>query len=70
MHVDNWNPDTYLWILKECDVPYVPEEWNKLLLKYGQNKAKVTGVTILGRYLSKMRLNQWKEYRWEHTEFL
>jgi hypothetical protein len=48
----------------------VPEEWNKLLLKYGQNKAKVTGVTILGRYLSKMRLNQWKEYRWEHTEFL
>jgi hypothetical protein len=59
-----------LWILKECDVPYVPEEWNKLLLKYGQNKAKVTGVTILGRYLSKMRLNQWKEYRWEHTEFL
>ena len=35
MHVDNWNPDTYLWILKECDVPYVPEEWNKLLLKYG-----------------------------------
>lgn len=70
MHVDNWNPDTYLWILKECDVPYVPEEWNKLLLKYGQNKAKVTGVTILGRYLSKMRLNQWKDFRWKDNEFL
>ena len=33
MHVDNWNPDTYLWILQEIDVPYVPDEWNKLLLK-------------------------------------
>ena len=21
MHVDNWNPDTYLWILQEVDVP-------------------------------------------------
>jgi hypothetical protein len=31
MHVDNFKPDTYLWILQECDVPYVPEEWNKLL---------------------------------------
>jgi hypothetical protein len=27
MHVDNWNPDTYLWILQEADVPYVPKEW-------------------------------------------
>ena len=25
MHVDNWEPDTYLWILQECDVPYIPE---------------------------------------------
>ena len=23
MHVDNWNPDTYLWILQEADVPYI-----------------------------------------------
>ena len=29
MHVDNWDPNTYLWIIQECDVPYVPEEWNK-----------------------------------------
>ena len=31
MHVDNWNPDTYLWILEECDVPFVPKEWNGIL---------------------------------------
>jgi hypothetical protein len=70
MHVDNWNPDTYLWILQECDVPYIPDEWNKLLANYGKDRSKVTGMTILGRYLSKMKLKQYREYRWEHTEFL
>ena len=70
MHVDNFNPDTYLWILQECDVPYVPEEWNKLLATYGKDRAKLTGTTILGRYLSKMKLKQWRDYRWKDTEFL
>ena len=58
LHVDNFNPDTYLWILQECDVPYVKDEWNNLLMKYGKDKSKLTGMTILGRYLSKMKLKQ------------
>ena len=69
-HINNWDPDTYLWVLQEIDVPYVPDEWNKLLMKYGQDRAKLTGMTILGRYLSKMKLKQYKDFRWEHTEFL
>ena len=70
MHVDNWNPDTYLWILQECDVPYIPDEWNKLMASYARDNKKISGVTIIGRYLSKMKLKQWKEYRWKDTEFL
>ncbi|HZK22734.1 MAG TPA: hypothetical protein VFC62_01385 [Atopostipes sp.] len=70
MHIDNWDPKTYLWILQECDVPYVPEEWNKLLLTYAKDPAKAKGSTILGRYLSKMKLAQYKKYRWEDTESL
>ena len=70
MHVDNWNPDTYLWILQEADVPYVPDEWNSLMEKYARDKSKVTGMTILGRYLSKMKLKQFKDYRWKDTAFL
>ena len=70
MHVDNFNSDSYLWILQDCDVPYVPEEWNKLLATYGKDRAKLTGTTILGRYLSKMKLKQWRDYRWKDTEFL
>ena len=70
MHVNNWDPNTYLWILQECDVPYIPDEWNSLLAKYGKDKSKMTGATILGRYLSKMKLKQYKDYSWKDTDFL
>ena len=70
LHVDNWDPDTYLWILQECDVPYIPEEWNKLLASYGKDRSRVTGMTILGRYLSKMKLKQFKDHRWKDTAYL
>lgn len=70
MHVDNWNPESFLWILQEADVPWVPEEWNKLMYKYAQNAEKVSGMTIMGRYLSKMRLKQHKDFRWKDTEFI
>lgn len=68
LHVDNWDPETYLWILQEADVPYVPEEWNKLLGKFAKPGDKVTGLSIIGRYLSTMKLNQYKRYRWKDTE--
>ena len=70
MHVDNWNPETYTWILQEVDVPYVPEEWFKLLSKYAKDRSKVTGSTILGRYLASMKLKQFKDYRWKDSEFI
>lgn len=70
MKVDNWNPDTFLWILQECDVPYIPDEWSKLLETYASDPSKVSGMTIMGRYLSKMKLKQFRDYRWKDTEFL
>ena len=70
MHVDNWNPETYKWILQEIDVPYIKEEWNCLLERYGKDPKKATGLTIIGRYLSKMKLKQWNKYTWADTEAL
>lgn len=70
MHVDNWDPETYKWILQEIDVPYIKEEWNGLLEKYGKDPKKVTGLTIIGRYLSKMKLKQWNKYTWADTKTL
>lgn len=70
MHVDNWDSSTYMWILEECDVPYIPEEWNKLLQKYASEGKTITGTTIIGRYLAKMKLKQFRDYRFKDTEFL
>lgn len=70
MHVDNWDSSTYMWILEECDVPYIPEEWNKLLQKYAGEGKTITGTTIIGRYLAKMKLKQFRDYRFKDTEFL
>lgn len=70
MHVDNWNPETYLWILQEADVPYIPDEWGKLMDKYGKDRRKMTGTTILGRYLSKMKLTQYRNYRWCDNDYI
>ncbi len=69
-HVDNWDPKTYLWILEDIDVPYIEEEWSTLLERYAKDPKKVTGMTILGRYLSKMKLKQFRDYSWEDTEKL
>lgn len=69
-HVDNWNPKTYLWILEEIDVPYIEEEWTTLLERYAKDPRKTTGMTILGRYLSKMRMKQFNTYTWADTERL
>ena len=70
MHVDNWDPETYKFILEAVDVPYIPDAWNELLEKYGKDAKKVTGLTIMGRYLSKMKLKQWSKYTWADTEKL
>ena len=69
-HVDNWDPKTYTWILEDIDVPYIEEEWSTLLERYAKDPKKVTGMTILGRYLSKMKLKQFRDYTWEDTEKL
>lgn len=70
MHVDNWDPETYKWILEEIDVPYIKEEWDKILEKWGKDPKRLTGTSILGRYLSKMKLKQFNKYTWADTETL
>jgi hypothetical protein len=53
------------------DVPYVPEEWNILRDKaYAKNPAKKNDVAVFGKYLSKMKLKQWKDKTWADSEEL
>ena len=69
MHINNFEPNTFLWALEKMDVPYVPEEWNILRDKaYAKDPYKMNGMSVFGKYLSKMRLKQWKDYSWADTE--
>ena len=68
MHIDNFDESTYLWILEKADVPYIPQEWNVLRDRaYAKNPKKMNGMSVVGKYLSKMKLKQWKNYSWADT---
>ena len=65
MHVDNFDESTYLWILEKMDVPYIPEEWNILRDRaYAKSPQKMNGMSVIGKYLSKMKLKQFKSFSW------
>ena len=70
MHIDNFNPDTFLWLLEKMDVPYVAEEWNILRDRAFAKNPNLNGMSVFGRYLSKMKLKQWIDYGWKDTEKL
>ena len=69
MHIDNFDPETFLWILQKMDVPYIEEEWNVLRDRaYAKDPKKLNGMSVFGKYISKMKLKQWKQYSWADTE--
>jgi len=71
MHINNFEPDTFLWLLEKFDVPYIPAEWNTLRDRaYQKDPYKMNGMSVFGKYLSKMKLKQWKQYTWADTERL
>jgi len=68
MHVDIWDPNTFVWLLQEYDVPWLPWEWDSLREKaYAKDPTKKNNTTVFGKYLSKMKLKQFKEFGWADT---
>lgn len=65
LKVDDNDVQTFLSILKEIDVPYRPRQWRELLQKKPSG-----GASILGKYVSMMRMNQHKKYHWIDSEAL
>lgn len=70
MHIDNFNPETYLWLLQDMDVPYVEAEWKVLRDRAFAKNPNLNGMSVFGKYLSKMKLKQWNQYGWADTERL
>lgn len=71
MHVNIWQPDTFVWLLERYDVPWLPWEWDSLREKaYAKDPNKKNNTTVFGKYLSKMKLKQFKPYGWADTQKL
>ena len=70
MHIDNFNPETFLWLLQDMDVPYIEAEWNVLRDRAFAKNPNLNGMSVFGKYLSKMKLKQWNQYGWNDTERL
>lgn len=71
-NIDNWDPSTFTWILKEFDVPYIESEWIKTRDDACEKAGPegLNGTSVIGKYLSKMKLKQWKDYTYADTERL
>lgn len=70
MHMNIFEPDTFLWVLEKLDVPYVPAEWNILRDRDFNKNPNGKASATLGKYLSKMKLKQWIKYGWADSESL
>lgn len=68
-NVDVTDPDTFLWILEEFDVPYIKATWsntaNKLFLS---DPNKYNAKNVMGRYLRTMNITQYKDLHYADTE--
>lgn len=70
MHIDNFDPNTFLWLLEEMDVPYIPAEWNTLRDRAYAKNPNLNGMSVFGKYLSKMKLKQFNQFGWKDSERL
>lgn len=62
-------PETAYPVLKEIDLPYIPSEWMVLVQRYNPDPNVIKNPqSILGRYIAKMRLSQFKEFTWADTD--
>lgn len=68
-HIDNFDVHTFEWILEKMDVPYIPTEWNVLRDKaFAKDPYKMNGMSVIGKYLAKMKLKQWSKYGYADTK--
>lgn len=71
LHIDNYDPETFLWLLEKYDVPYIPAEWDVLRDRaFQKDPYKMNGMSVFGKYISKMKLKQWKNFTYADSERL
>lgn len=66
MSIDDFNPGTFLWLIKELDYPWIPSRWESILRQQRKHPRK---YSILGSYLANMRLASYKKCTWEDSKY-
>lgn len=67
--IDNFKPETFLWLMEKFDIPYIETDWNALRDRACQKDPKKTGgMSIFGKYLSQMKLTARRGLKWKDTE--
>ena len=61
MHVNVNEPSTFISLLEDLDLPYIPSVWTSVLESY-KNKMGASATAIFGRYVSRMKLPQYSAY--------
>ena len=67
MHVNVHEPSTIYHILERVNIPFIPSEWESIVERYAGDPRKRKGTSIVGRYISKMKLAQYNSYVWTDT---
>lgn len=69
MYIDNRRPDTFKWILKKMDVPYIEKKWVELANKsYMKNPATFGPMSVIGTYLRTMNMDQYNNLTYADSE--
>lgn len=71
MHVNNYDPDTFLWILEKFDVPYIKKMWIKITNEsYQKDPSKFGPRSVVGKYLRTLQMAQYREYTYADTDII
>lgn len=65
--VDPFRPETFIPFLKDMNYPYFENEWGNILSK---SYKSIGGTkTVIGRYISKMRLCSYKNFTFKDSQY-
>lgn len=67
MHINLDEPSSFLGLLEEMDVPYIPSVWKEIVDRYRGN-TKTTPTAIFGRYVGRTKLSQYSKFKYEDSQ--
>lgn len=69
--IDNKKPSTFLWIMKELDIPFIEERWVDLCRKkYEKDPERFGPASVIGVYIRTMRMKDYADYTYADTLML